>query len=254
MRKELFVIILVAVIFSFSEIRADFVDPHIYSFLNSTSTGQAVLGALKLNTGGAEYGLIVKSGLVGIGVENPKGALEVKSQNQAFLPPRMSLSERNSINSPEEGTVIYNKDTKKFNFWDGIEWEDLNSGDFAFSGTVSYFDSVCPPSWSELQNAKGRYIVGNPTGGNIGLTVGSALSNQESRPVGQHSHSAWQPPHNHTATFLVSNNGGIFNGWGWSTEITRATSSAQPPVHVANEGLVSGTNAPYIQFVVCRKN
>jgi hypothetical protein len=54
------------------------------------------------------------------------------------------------------------------------------------SGAVLFFDlTVCPNGWTEIATAQGRSIVGRPTGGTLGGTVGTALSNLESRA---HSH------------------------------------------------------------------
>lgn len=57
------------------------VDPidgqNIFAPLNTSSIGQTKLGGLVLNTGEATYGLIVKAGLVGIGVDKPSAKLEV---------------------------------------------------------------------------------------------------------------------------------------------------------------------------------
>lgn len=230
-------------------------DGNILSPLNSGPLPQSKLGGLILNIAGYPYGLIVDKGLVGIGTTSPKGALDVTSTTAGFVPPRMTTANRDAILSPEAGMMIFNTDTKRFNGFNGNSWDVMGKVESTPVGTIAFFDlSDCPSGWSEVTNARGRYIVGNPAGGNIGSTVGSALSNQENRPIGQHSHSAWQDAHNHTATFLVPNNGGVFQGWGWSTERTRETSYAQPPVYVSNEGAVSGTNAPYIQFLACKKN
>ena len=47
--------------------------------LNISSTGQSKAGGLILNTGGATNGLIVQSGNVGIGTQNPGVLLEIKA-------------------------------------------------------------------------------------------------------------------------------------------------------------------------------
>lgn len=55
------------------------------------------------------------------------------------------------------------------------------------SGTVVFFNGPeCPVGWTELTAARGRFLVGAPQGGTIGstATVGTALSNLESRTAG----------------------------------------------------------------------
>lgn len=50
------------------------------------------------------------------------------------------------------------------------------------AGAVMYFDlAACPTGWSPLDAARGRAIVGVPTGGTLGGTVGTALGDVENR-------------------------------------------------------------------------
>ena len=56
------------------------------------------------------------------------------------------------------------------------------------SALTAYFPDSCPSGWSEYTEARGRYIVGLPSGGTKEGTAGTALSNAENRPVGQHNH------------------------------------------------------------------
>ena len=56
------------------------------------------------------------------------------------------------------------------------------------SDLIGYFPSSCPSGWAEYTGARGRYIVGTPSGGDMGDTVGTALTNKESRVSGQHTH------------------------------------------------------------------
>lgn len=50
------------------------------------------------------------------------------------------------------------------------------------SGAVMYFDlPACPEGWSELVAARGRSLVGLPSGGTAGGTVGAPLGNLENR-------------------------------------------------------------------------
>ncbi len=50
------------------------------------------------------------------------------------------------------------------------------------TGSVMFFDlDACPAGWSPLDAARGRAIVGLPTGGTLGGTVGAALGDLENR-------------------------------------------------------------------------
>ena len=55
--------------------------------------------------------------------------LDVKSTNKGFLVPRMTTSQRNSINAPAEGLLIYNTSTHNFNFYSDGSWKDIWMGD-----------------------------------------------------------------------------------------------------------------------------
>jgi hypothetical protein len=69
------------------------------------------------------------------------------------------------------------------------------------AGMVAPFNlSSCPPGWGELVGARGRVVVGLPSGGTLAGTVGTALSNLENRPVGQHNHGVTDSGHVHGIT------------------------------------------------------
>ncbi|MCA9979826.1 MAG: hypothetical protein KDD89_03315 [Anaerolineales bacterium] len=172
-------------------------------------------------------------------------------------------------------------------------------------------ESTCPSGWTALTAAEGRYLVGRPGGGQVGATVGTALSDQENRAVGQHSHTVNDPGHGHTVndpghshsasdaghshgvtdpghTHSLSgvrvDGGGNGDGNGSpkfsssgnpttsnsTTGIAIDSASANITVQSANtgitldntttgvtiadEGMVAGTNAPYVQLLVCQKD
>ena len=73
--------------------------------------------------------------------------LDVKSTNKGFLPPRMSLSEREAISSPATGLMIYNTTSNKPNYFNGTEWiafdgtsAGLAIGDYFQGGIIFYLD------------------------------------------------------------------------------------------------------------------
>ncbi|TVQ81131.1 MAG: hypothetical protein EA358_01145, partial [Flavobacteriales bacterium] len=51
---------------------------------------------------------------VGVGTSTPNAAaaLELSSPNQGFLPPRMSTAQRDAIDNPADGLIIFNSTTK----------------------------------------------------------------------------------------------------------------------------------------------
>lgn len=91
---------------------------------------------------------------------DPSAMLDVNSTNKGFLPPRMTTSERNAIAQPEEGLIIYNKTTKRPNYFDGTVWMNYDGtsamtlGDTCNGGIVVYY----------FQPGDGRYLAGEVHG------------------------------------------------------------------------------------------
>lgn len=52
-------------------------------------------------------------------------ALELKGLNKGLLLNRLTLVQRNAISSPASGLIIFNTDSQKLEFFDGIEWRTL---------------------------------------------------------------------------------------------------------------------------------
>ena len=70
-------------------------------------------------------------------------------------------------------------------------------------GAIMLFVAACPFGWSEYTTARGRYVVGTPSGGTDEGIVGTVLSDLENRPAGQHTHiftGAALGTHTHTFT------------------------------------------------------
>ena len=57
------------------------------------------------------------------------GGLEISSTTEGFLPPRMTLLQRDAIASPTAGLFVYNIEGNKHNYYDGTSWEDVGVGD-----------------------------------------------------------------------------------------------------------------------------
>jgi hypothetical protein len=123
------------------------------------------------------------------------------------------------------------------------------------AGAVMFFDLAdCPAGWSEFTDARGRYVVGLPEGGTLRGTSGTALTNEESRPVGQHNHSG-EYNHTHPITVITTATGGTF-GVQWTfggSAFVQSGGVSGGVMQIANAGSVAGTNAPYVQLRACRK-
>ena len=103
---------------------------------------------------------------------------------------------------------------------------------------VAFNAPECPQGWRPLETARGRYIVGLTPGGTLGGTVGRSLTDQENRVSGKHTHDY--------DAFYVGGSGGEIE---WGKDARRqGESRASSPA-----GEVQGTNAPYVQLLVCEK-
>ena len=171
------------------------------------------------------------------------------------------ISDSNSqCNSDTRGLMYYDSDEDKVKLCKGPaalnNWQELGGAGVP-AGFVGFFNlSACPTGWSELTAAKGRYLVGLPSGGTLAGTKGTALSNLEDRPVGQHNHTVNDPGHGHSISV-----GGCPGGsdqprsdCGVSTWKSAEVSSSVTGITINNSGFVPGTNAPYLQLLVCQKD
>jgi len=121
------------------------------------------------------------------------------------------------------------------------------------SGAVMYFNlTSCPSGWTELTGARGRYLVGLPSGGTLAGTQGTALNNLENRPVGAHTHDVTDPGHSHTGGYST----GAWAQQGANTLVGQSaqTGLSYTGISIQSTGAVAGTNAPYLQLLVCQKN
>jgi len=82
-----------------------------------------------------------------------------------------------------------------------------------------------------------------------------ALTDLENRAAGQHNHGVTDPGHSHSYV-----NNAIYQSYCGANYCqvqygNNAITGASPTgITVNNFGSVAGTNAPYIQFLVCEKN
>jgi len=71
------------------------------------------------------YAAQFMGGNVGIGTATPdvNALLDVSSTTKAFLPPRMSTTQKNAISSPTAGLVVYDNTLSKLSFYNGSSWD-----------------------------------------------------------------------------------------------------------------------------------
>jgi hypothetical protein len=77
---------------------------------------------------------IAENGNVGIGTSIPQGILDISSTTSAFIPPRMTTAQRNNIQNPVNGMMIYNTNTNDFETYStnnlGTSWGSINKPDY----------------------------------------------------------------------------------------------------------------------------
>lgn len=106
---------------------------YILSYNRGTAAYQPIniSGSTVRLYGGGQTGAgidITTTGNVGIGVASPNAnaILDVVSTTQAFMPPRMTTTQRNAVASPTAGMVVYNSTTNKLNVYT-TAWEAVTS-------------------------------------------------------------------------------------------------------------------------------
>lgn len=167
-------------------------------------------------SGGSIPMVMRDDGKVGINISTPSEALEVRGNLK--------------ISGAGNGVI----------FPDGSKQTIAAAGGSVPAGAVMFFNlASCPAGWAELTSARGRYIVGLPLGGTLAGTDGTALSDLEDRPTGQHSH-----------TFSVRSEGG---GAGLGDPTYNNPGAVMATPSTSSAGSVAGTNAPYIQLLACQK-
>ena len=64
------------------------------------------------------------AGQLGLGITSPNAAakLQMDSTTQGFLPPRMTLAQRDAISTPPEGLQVHNTTTKGIDYYSGTRW------------------------------------------------------------------------------------------------------------------------------------
>jgi hypothetical protein len=72
------------------------------------------------------YALVVpfSGGNVGFGTTTPDASaiLDLNTNQQGFLPPRMSTTEMNTISSPADGLIVFDRTTQQWMGYNGIGW------------------------------------------------------------------------------------------------------------------------------------
>jgi uncharacterized protein (TIGR02145 family) len=96
-------------------------------------------------------------GGVSIGTQTPNSSAitEISSTTKGFLPPRMTLAQRNAINNPVEGLMIFNTTSGCPNYFSAGVWKEWCG---SITGTISALNCA-------ISTAAGTLVSGQPSNG-----------------------------------------------------------------------------------------
>jgi len=173
-----------------------------------------------------------------------------------------------------------------------LTWGPVSPGGGALmpAGAIVYATGgACPAGYTEYTAGRGYYVVGI-NGGSTTTTVGTALTNAQDRAVGTHNHSGSESlspsagghshtfndtTHSHTvlgegSLALLNFTGSPRNlvgrrpgttshdvgssGTGATVTNTAPSATGSQTATINNAGSVAGTNAPYVQLIMCQKS
>jgi uncharacterized protein (TIGR02145 family) len=98
---------------------------------------------------------------VGIGTNAPNKSarLDVQSTSQGFLPPRLTAAQRDAIQSPAKGLVLYCMDcdgTGELQVYNGKRWTNMMGGTPLGAAVSLPSVTICNTVWTDV-NYNGRY-------------------------------------------------------------------------------------------------
>jgi|GEM_PF-1410710 len=133
---------------------------------------------------------------VGIGTETPSvnAVLELKSpgNNQGFLVPRLTTSQRTAISGlgvSEKGLLVFDTDTNKFYYWSGSGWIVIEDSVGTDSQTLSFTSpnlNISGGNSVDLStlNTDGQTLAYNPGTGQLTITGGNNVTISGTVPGG----------------------------------------------------------------------
>lgn len=101
---------------------------------------------------------------VGIGTNKPASSaqLEISSTNKGFLPPRMTLAQRNLISNPVAGLVIWCSDCDELQVYNGYIWKNMSGTVASDVATAFPTIKICNQTWMYKNLDKVTYNNGDP--------------------------------------------------------------------------------------------
>ena len=105
---------------------------------------------------------ITSTGQVGIGTAAPAASaiLDVSSTTRGFLPPRMTIAQRNSITNPLVGLVIFCTECEELEVYNGTIWKSMGGTAACISPTLSSV-TICNQVWMQKNLDVSKYRNGD---------------------------------------------------------------------------------------------
>ena len=99
---------------------------------------------------------------VGIGTNTPAASaiLETSSTTQGFLPPRLTISQRDAITNPATGLIIFCIDCDELDVFNGVIWKSM-SGTAACVSSSPPFVKICDQIWMSNNLDVSKYRNGD---------------------------------------------------------------------------------------------
>jgi len=182
-------------------------------------------------------------GKVGIGNHTPSMNLDITGN--ATISGTLSLGpnvqvDAGTCNAAATGKMYYDGDNNAYYYCDGTSWTTMGET----AGLIAAFSGSCPSGWTEYTAARGRTIVGTPSGGTDEGTVGTALTDLGTRTITD------VPAHTHDIKWRTGSYGSdvattFYSGakYTWETGPIETVGSASVDVTM-----------PYIQLTYCEKD
>jgi hypothetical protein len=150
----------------------------------------------------------------------------------------------------------------------------IAGGGVSTGGIIAIDSGTCPSGFTELTSARGRFLVGTPSGGTLAGTAGSAMTDLQNPSVtptfngsalATHQHNTGTDSSSSGTQIVFSNNPfgqagatgfGSVNtssvSGGINAALTSAVSGGTPAGTVS--AVASNSLAPYLQLTLCKKS
>ncbi|MDD2634357.1 MAG: hypothetical protein PHW82_02535 [Bacteroidales bacterium] len=177
---------------------------------------------------------------VGINTDTPDASalLELQSNESGFLPPRLTQIQRDAINNPATGLIIYNISEGCINYYDGALWLSLCGG----VSTSSLIIETQPANVSECAGSNASFSVSATEGVTYQWQVNTGSDWQNISSAGTN------PVYSNYTTATINLSGIVAgnNGWLYRCIVTGNT----PPPAVSNAATLNIIPLPTIPSAI----